>query len=350
MSFESILSEVNEGHVAAVYLLYGEEYERRREFLHRLRRRLGIDDDTSSLNYQKFVGDSATADAVLSACSTRTFDGRSRLVVAVDPPDLEGGDQEEARKWVSYVENPNQSNCLCIAVAKVDKRRRLYRRVSSAEYQHARAVPCERPQGKQLKKWIKSTLSRRGKDISARALEMLSDYDVPLSLLRQELDKMCTYVGDRGTISADDVSALACLPPQQNIFDLVDAVGERDSKKAVMQTERMLQDGAEPLMLLGMIARQIRLIWHTQHYLSRGYTVSKLASRMQLPDWVVRKYVRQSRNFTPRQLETTMEVMRECDLGIKQGRWPAEMAIERLVVMLANPEVRTEKAGLGPDG
>ncbi len=348
MNFDDVLAELQEGDTAAVYLLHGEESERRREFLQVLRQQLGIGDlENSSLNYQKFVGDEANAETVLGACRTLTFDGNTRLVVAVDPPVIAGKDEEETKRWVSYVENPNFSNCLCIITSKLDKRRSLYRRISSSV--DAREVSCDRPDGTQLRDWIKRITRARGKNITSEALQMLAEYDAPLSLIRQELEKICTFAGKRSTITADDVSTLSCLPPEQNIFALVDAVGRRQAETAVVQVKRMLQDGAEPLMLLAMIARQVRLIWHTQYYRSRGYNNRKIAGELELPGFVVRKYAKQGRNFTSRELQQSLEIIWQCDLGIKKGQWPAELAVERLVVMLSDPEVQTERTSLGPD-
>ena len=74
--------------ILPIYLLLGEESYLRRRFVSLLQDRLGIDE--GSLNFSRYRGREATADAVLSACNMMTFDRKRRLVVAVEPPAARG--------------------------------------------------------------------------------------------------------------------------------------------------------------------------------------------------------------------------------------------------------------------
>ncbi len=322
--------------ILPVYLLVGEESYLRRKFVSLLQERLEIDE--GSLNFNRYRGREATADAVLSACNMMTFDRRKRLVVAVDPPVLTGnGEPVEEDQWISYLRDPSDISCLCVMVGAIDKRRRFYRTVRDGEV--ARIVPCDRPRGTKLQGWVRGRLSSCGKRIAPAALRMLQEQDVSLDHLDMELHKLVTYTGERQEISADDVAAVTSVAREQDIFALVDAVGVKDPRRAVDHLQSMLSAGADPLMLLAMIARQVRLIWHVKYELSQGSSYGQAASALGQPPFVVKKCAEQGRNFSPDQLERALELVLNADLGIKRGKWRPEVAVQRLVTVLSNPKL-----------
>ncbi len=334
MDYHQCFRDIQRGDIAPLYLLMGEESLLVREFVSLLRRQLDIAPD--SLNYLRFEG--RGADDVLSACNTVTFDRKTRLVLAVDPRGFDGSDEVEEGKWLSYLGDPSEFTCLCIAVGSMDRRRRLYRALAGDD--RARVVSCDRPKGDRLRRWIRRELAADGKDIDADALRMIADYDVSLDQLRNELSKLVTYVGDRKAVTAKEVARLTAIPREEDIFALVDAVGMGNSRDAVVAVEAMLQAGADPLMLLGMIARQVRLIWHVRSEIASGADARRAAKLLGQHPFVVQKCARQGRSFSRAQLERALELVLETDLGIKTGRWRPKMAIQRLVAVLSNPELR----------
>lgn len=322
--------------ILPVYLLLGEESYLRRRFVSLVHQKLEINE--GSLNFSRYRGREATADAVLSACNMMTFDRRRRLVVAVEPPVVTGkGDSGEEDRWISYIRDPSDISCLCLIAGSIDKRRRLYRALRDGD--QAQIVPCERPRGAKLRNWVQGRLSSQGKRIAPDAARMLENQKVSLDHLDTELQKLASYVGDSEEITADDVAAVTSMAREQDIFALVDAIGTKDPRKAVDHLQSMLSGGADPLMLLAMIARQVRLIWHIKYELGQGLTHGQAASSLRQPPFVVRKCAEQARNFSSDQLERALELVLATDLGIKRGKWRPEIAVQRLVTVLCHPKL-----------
>ncbi len=337
MKYGEALKALREGQVSPIYLLVGEEQYLRRRFVRALRSSLDIPEDW--LNYQRLEGDDAEADTVLTSCSMLTFDGGTRLVVAVEPPVFgKAVSAGEEKMWTSYLQDPSDSSCLCILVSQVDKRRRIYRAVADSE--SAVIISCERPKGDVLRRWIKKRVEADGKRISAQAMRTLASADISMDHLDRELQKLLTYIGDGDSIGADEVAEITSIPSEPDIFTLVDAVGMGRPRVALNVLQAMLTQGAAPLMLLAMIARQIRLIWHVRYEKMRGKSQSEVARRVGQPPFVVRKCSEQAENFSTGELERALELVMDTDMGIKRGRWEAEMAVERLIAILANQELK----------
>ncbi|MFO7942173.1 MAG: DNA polymerase III subunit delta [Bacillota bacterium] len=339
MDYRSAREALENGEISPVYLVFGEESFLIREFLKELGRHLGIEEG-NSLRYQRFEGE--RIDEALAACMTPSFDGRRRLVLLEDPPALKGGVGEEL--LVDYLQRPDEGAVLVLVTDKVDRRRRAYSRFKSAR--PARIVECSPLRGRDLARWIAARLRRADKSADPEALRVLSSMDVSLGILDSEIRKLLSYVGDEKRVEVADVMRVVNVPGETSIFALVDAVGSGDAKTAVAVMGEILDGGADPLMILGMVARQIRLIWHVGYELAAGRSPKAIASSLGQHPFVVEKCARQSANFEREELERHLRLILETDLGIKRGVWSARLAVERLVAILASPRLRARARGL----
>jgi DNA polymerase-3 subunit delta len=154
-----------------------------------------------------------------------------------------------------------------------------------------------------------------------------------LRLLDQELEKLLLYAGQR-QITTNDVRALVSRARQESIFDLVDCVGQRQTDRALQLLHLMLEDGAVPLYLLAMLARQIRILIQVKELGAQGLTQPEMARRLKLHPFVVEKGVVQARNFIMAQLEAAHQHVLETDWAIKTGEVEDLVALDMLVVAL----------------
>ncbi|MFW5897106.1 MAG: DNA polymerase III subunit delta [Bacillota bacterium] len=337
MEYRSAREALENGEVSPVYLVFGEEVFLIRDFVRELTHRLGIEEG-NSLRYQRFEGQ--RIDEALAACMTPSFDGLRRLVLLENPPALEGGVGEDL--LLDYVQRPDDGAVLVCIADKVDRRRRAYSRFKSAR--EAKIVECSPLRGRELARWMASRLRREGKSADPEGLRILASMGVSLGVLDAEIRKLLSYVGDRNHIEVVDVMRVVNVPGETSIFSLVDAVGSGDAKTAVTVTGEILDGGADPLMILGMVARQIRLIWHVKHELQMGRSPKAIARALGQHPFVVEKCARQSGNFEKEHLERHLRLILETDLGIKRGVWSARLAVERLVAVLASPGLRARAA------
>ncbi|NLI76609.1 MAG: DNA polymerase III subunit delta [Candidatus Riflebacteria bacterium] len=123
---------------------------------------------------------------------------------------------------------------------------------------------CERidfwaPFENQMVAWIQKEAREAGAAIGADAAEELLDktgHD--LRLIVQELGKLAIQVGKGGTISPALVEAAVGYLRQDSIFDLLEAVGMRDSGRALRIAENLLHQGQPPLRIWGPVVGTLR--------------------------------------------------------------------------------------------
>ena len=78
-------------------------------------------------------------------------------------------------------------------------------------------------------------------------------------LLDQEIQKLVAWAAGRPGMPQDVVRLVPYAAPIC-LFDLSEALGRRDVRRALTALQRLLGEGEHPLGLFGMIVRQFRLM------------------------------------------------------------------------------------------
>jgi len=153
---------------------------------------------------------------------------------------------------------------LILTAAAVDARKRLFKRVRDigavVEWTHAR----ERSGvlGREaVDEMIARVLDAQGKRLEPVAHELvLRRAGSDAALVASELARLCLYVGERATVTADDVRLVFRDMAESWIFDFTAALSTRQVGRALPLLRGLFAQGEPPLRLLGMIARELRLL------------------------------------------------------------------------------------------
>ena len=188
----------------------------------------------------------------------------------------------------------------------------------------------------QLPAWIVKRAKKHGGEIDRTAANRLAAMiGVDLRRLDQEIEKLITYVNARRAINETDVELLVADSGLSNIFDLVDALGRRDGKRAARELHHLLDQGENPLGLLAMIVRQFRLLIQVKELSERRFSPDAIAKELKLHPFVAKKIGEQARNFNRQQLETIYRKLLDIDVEIKTGITSDVLALDLLVAGLA---------------
>jgi DNA polymerase-3 subunit delta len=151
---------------------------------------------------------------------------------------------------------------LLMTAVQVDRRTRLYKRLE--EMGAVLPLVIERDRSgrisrENLTEFISQRLRQAGKTIESQAREMiLLRAGDELRGLREELEKLVLFVGERSTIRTQDVDLIFADRGEGWVFDLTRSIGERNALAALAHLARLLTQGEHPLKLLGTIAAEVR--------------------------------------------------------------------------------------------
>lgn len=314
------------------YIFHGDDSHSLKETLDDLLSRLG-DAAMLELNTTRFSG-TVSLGQLRQACDSFPFLAKRRVVIVEDALS-QNGPGALVDELIDYLPNlPEFTRLFFVESQSLRKNHRLLTFAQQQENGFVRAF--NRPEGHALERWIRQRVASEGSEIEPRAVHLLvSSVGNDLGLLSNEIEKLVLFSQDRGPITAEDVGLLCPYAAEASIFDLVDALGMRDGKKAATLLQTKLDEGADPFYLFAMIVRQFRLLIQVKELADDGLRPPAIASELNMHSFVVGKVFQQSQHFLMPQLEHIYQHLLETDVGVKTGQADMVTSLSLLVAGLA---------------
>jgi len=160
---------------------------------------------------------------------------------------------------------PSRHFLVITSYAKVPKNRKLYKSIARLGW----IIDCGVPLGESkadktaqeevLRRTWEQMLAAGDKEMAPAVfakLTTLTGFDLPVFI--QNLEKLIAYVGDRREITAADVGTVVRRTKLDPIFELTNAMADRNGPRAVSLLQDLLGAGWHPLQILAALANQIR--------------------------------------------------------------------------------------------
>jgi DNA polymerase-3 subunit delta len=254
---------------------------------------------------------------------------------------------------------------LILTAEVVDQRRALFKRISESGV----VVDCGVRTGKLGETQMKPEVARaRIKDTVARAGKRIDDEAVTgivertgfsVRALESELEKILLYVGNRAEIRRADVLEVLSNSREAGIFDLTNALEERDIAGALraLRALTVQREAAQPI--LGMMASTVRSLIVARSVLDRrlegqfdarvpyaafqARVLPRLAADAETDDGSAAKIremhpfrafnlLKAASRFTEAELVRGLDAIHDADLALKTGGQPDGMILETLAL------------------
>ena len=184
--------------------------------------------------------------------------------------------------------------------------------------------------GEKLDAWIVAEFAAVGRKIErakARLLAQRAGDD--LWNLNNEIQKI-SHCAEPGEIAAGDVEKSGAAAGDANIFATVEAIAQRDKRRALELVKEHIAKGDHPLYLLAMIAGQFRNLLLVKMCAEEGIPTARLG----MHPYVLSKSAAQSRRFKIEELKHIYGLICRADLDIKTGRIDAEAGLDLLLTQI----------------
>jgi DNA polymerase-3 subunit delta len=325
---------------ALVYLIHGEDDLAISETVARLEKQVG-DDSFASMNLVRLDGKNYDPAGLIGAVSAMPFLGNKRVVVLSPLPLARLKDKTARQRFTAILSNVPPSTRLALVehgLLKSDDRKKPHWLIEWAASAGPKVKIEEHnpPKGSALVEWIIKRVQAAGGRIdreAARDLAGLCDEDT--GVIAQELNKLLAYVNYARSIELIDVRETVADSNPGDTFELVDALGSRNEKRALELIRRQMEY-EEPAIVFGLVVRQFRLLIITREYLDNGGGLDDLIGMLHLPRFVVEKNIEQARRFTLPTLERIFRRLLEVDEEVKTSQMTVDLALETLAAALGS--------------
>lgn len=256
-----------------VYMFHGEEDRLKDEAVSALTTRV-VDPDFRDFDREALGADNVDAAGILAAAGQAPFGSERRLVI-VTGLELwrERGKQSEADKLAEGLGTLSGTSCLALVVqAGSEETRRktvVSARLDNAVKTHGLLVACNALKGENLADWVVQRFRSEGKRIAPEAVDdLVRTVGSEMRPLEMEIAKLASYVGERETVEARDVSLVVSSSPEDVMFTAIDAICRRQADRALLLLAELHRYDPKPQAvagkLLSLLARQYRMLWQAK--------------------------------------------------------------------------------------
>jgi len=327
------MNSLDKGAFAPFYLFYGPEDFWLEITLDRIKKDF-IPDSVKAFNLETLYGDEVSAQEILSRAHLVPFMSSHRLLIVRG---TEYFTKDAYQQFLSYMDNPVDSTCIIWISDKTDLKGVFYKKFKEL----GRAVHFKKLSERQVFTWLQKRAKELGLDIDKEASSFM--YQIVGSSLRDlfsEMSKLSLrYPHSR--IGVEQIKELATFSRLFTVFDLVDYVSKKDTSHAIVVLNKLFEtqgrDAHTLLGLLGMLARQIRLILKAKSGLkNRGGRPGAIKRLQPLPTFVIEKYLAQERFWQEEELEEALHNIYDADGLIRTGS-KGDLVLENLIFLLCFP-------------
>ncbi|MCX7710444.1 MAG: DNA polymerase III subunit delta [Clostridia bacterium] len=341
MSIDLLKNQIKDNKLANLYLFYGPEEYLKKYYLETIEKRLIPDEGMKTLNKTVLEGKMEPG-KILDACETLPVFSEKRLVIIRNSGAFKGKSKaaSEDKKGkpksddlLEYVQSLPEHICLVFYEEEIDKRVKLV----DAIKKNGLIVEFAFQKPPELVKWVVKVVTAQKKQMDPLTASLLVDNsEQGMNEILTEINKLVLFVGDRAKINQDDIEKVCIRSIKTRIFDLTDAIAEKDRVKALKLLDDMVVMKEPMQKILYMINRHFRHVLQMKVLMSEGVNSDQAASKIGITPYAAGKVVKQSRGFTIQDLKNAIQESLEYDLAIKTGKLQDRLAAELLIAKLSS--------------
>ena len=236
--------------------------------------------------------------------------------------------------FVEILQALPETTCVIICEPEVDKRSKAYKWIKKNGYVGEFLIKDQTE--KVLMRWVAALLGKEKKKIRESDvrffLERVGD---DMFQIKNETDKLISYVGEREEIRREDIEQITSGEVQNKIFELVAAIAEGKKRQALAYYDDLILLKEPPMRILFLIVRQYRILLLISNMRSLRKPDKDIAQAAGIPAFAIRKNAAQLGGYTVPILEHCIASCIQVEEEIKTGRISDQIGLETLIVGLS---------------
>jgi len=233
---------------------------------------------------------------------------------------------------IRYLNNPAPTTVMIFIADELDKRKKS----SKVLMDTCTVVEFAPLKDAEAKSWAKTRLKELKVSADDQVLsELIRLVGTDVQTLFNELEKLASAAASAGDrITLDLVDELIGRSRELSNFELADHLMAGNRKRALETLHRLLEDGAEPVMLVGLIAGNYHRLALGKHLLTRGGR-EEVFRNISLPPFKRDSYISTLQRSSAEKIARGIQLTAAADLAIKTSQATPRLQLEMLVCELS---------------
>lgn len=288
------------------------------------------EEEVQDFNRDEFEGSELTLEKLQSATETLSLLAQKRLIFC------NHAEKITEKKWNeidSVIQSLPEFCTLIFFFKKVDKRKKFFKTLKSKGHE----LIVEQPKEWEMEKWIDFLSQEAGLEFS-KEVKVLFQQLVGVSLMdmKNEMQKIKSYLGDRSVVSEKDLFAIVSRVKVESIFDLTRAIGEKDLVRSLDCLARLLDQNQSDIGVMALVARHIRILSRIREGQKQGFTKNKIQAFAGVPPYFMKDYLNQVDLWSDEHILETIKVLHETDKAIKFSPMSSHIWLENFLLKVCS--------------
>jgi len=326
---KSIITNIKQGTIAPIYFLMGEESY----YIDGISKYIEtsvLTEEERGFNQMVLYGRDVSIEDIISSAKRYPMMAERQVLIVKEAQDL----SRTIEQLVSYVENPQPTTVLviCYKYKKLDARKKLAKLVK----QKGVLFESKKLYENQVPDWIRRVLAGKGYTITPKAAQMLTEFlGNDLSKVNNELDKLQLIINPGAQITPQLVEENIGISKDYNNFELQNAIGQRDVKKAFGIVQYFAQNPKNhPLVMT--VALMYSFFSKLLKY--HSLTDKSLAPKtLGVSPYFIKDYQTAARHYPMKKVSAIIAVIRDVDMkskGVGASNLPPGDLLKELLVKI----------------
>ena len=323
-----IIADLKNGIIKPIYFLSGEESYFIDVVSDYIEENV-LSEEEKGFNQTVLYGRDVKYDEIISDCKRYPMMAEKQVIIVKEAQDIKG-DMDILEK---YLENPTPTTVLviCYKYKTVDKRKRIAKLIKEKGV----LLESKKLYDNQVLTWMRTELQGRGYKIEPKAAAVLGEFlGTDLSKISNELGKLEIILPKGSTITAANIEENIGFSKDFNVFELRNAIGERNEFKAYQIVNNFAQNPKEnplPKTLPQIFSFFIQLM---KYHGTKDKNPKNVASLLGIHPYFMKDYDIAIKNYSMKKVSQVLNSIREIDVkskGVGASMTQADLYKELLI-------------------
>jgi DNA polymerase-3 subunit delta len=324
--------QLSQGKIAPVYLLFGAEGYLRDAAARRIIDAALRDASLREFNETSFSLSSADVQHAIASAEQLPMMARRRVVRVTDFSKLREDDEAALAR---YLNRPAETSVVLFVADDLDKRRKF----SKTLLESCVSVEFAAMSDNDATAWARDRLKKLKAEADERTLRhLVALVGTGARRLSNEIEKLATAALPTGRVTMELVDSLVRRSREHSNFELTDHLVARDRRRSLETLRRLLDDGVEPVMLIGLLSSSYHKLALAKALMAQGAPTGEVNRLAPYQFDLREKFLAQARRTDARAITRSIARIASADVAIKTsmggGGKGSRLQLEMLVCEL----------------
>jgi DNA polymerase-3 subunit delta len=330
-SSTQFLNIIDNHQLSNVYFIYGEDHFLSDKIIKALVDKYTCRDDRE-FDLVNLFGEDINSEDIIEQLEMFPFLAEHKVVV------VRGFDQlkeKDKTKLAEYIHKIPASSILIVHCEKIKKSTKIFK-----AFDKFLTISAKQPAGYwEIEKWLNAELRRLRIRSSMDTISLFSSkIEADYYTAYNELEKLLIFIGDKKVLTRQDVETCMENNRASSVFELQNAIGNRDKAKALYILHNYLEaeEGKNSVLMIIMLTRFFQTIWKVKYLQVQNFSISEIqANYLKEVHPTFRKdYIRFAQNYARIRMSKIFDLLLQADYKLKSTDLAVNVLFTKLVVSI----------------